>query len=352
MDAFILEKTAFQSFIGEIARDHSVYLPTIQKGILGFNLYNGDATALEEGLTRHPLKQFLLPNGDIIFHYHGDSHGSEENRFSPASDDRNIVVLGVKPCDARSVGLNAMALLSDSSNPYQDSGFQQRQQNLIVIGLGCLSPCADGFCSSVGGSPADETGMDLIFFDLGDSFQVKVLTEKGARLTPVKQLQPAAEADIKRLSDLVDTGRKTFAATDDPKINYAEDDINILFNLPLWEELAERCLNCGICTHLCPTCYCFDLLDHGNEKQGYRFRVLDSCMYQLFTQHASGYNPRKSKASRIRQRFMHKLRYYPENFDRQVACVGCGRCVRYCPVNIDIREVASQIRLHRGGNHD
>ncbi|MCD6297627.1 MAG: 4Fe-4S dicluster domain-containing protein, partial [Deltaproteobacteria bacterium] len=93
------------------------------------------------------------------------------------------------------------------------------------------------------------------------------------------------------------------------------------------------------CTYLCPTCWCFDIQDEVLGKEGDRIRNWDSCMFPLFTLHGSGHNPRDLKVQRVRQRFMHKLKYYVEKYENGVQCSGCGRCVRYCPVNIDIRQV-------------
>jgi sulfhydrogenase subunit beta (sulfur reductase) len=103
--------------------------------------------------------------------------------------------------------------------------------------------------------------------------------------------------------------------------------------------VAFACINCGTCTFLCPTCWCFDIQDEVHRSDGDRIRNWDSCMFPLFTLHASGHNPRSEKVQRVRQRFMHKLKYYVDKYDNGVACVGCGRCVKHCPVNIDIREV-------------
>ncbi|MDZ7698785.1 MAG: 4Fe-4S dicluster domain-containing protein [Deltaproteobacteria bacterium] len=103
--------------------------------------------------------------------------------------------------------------------------------------------------------------------------------------------------------------------------------------------MAFACLNCGTCTYLCPTCWCFDIQDEILSKQGDRIRNWDSCMFPLFTLHGSGHNPRDQKHQRVRQRFMHKLKYYVDKYQNGIQCSGCGRCVRYCPVNIDIREV-------------
>ena len=113
--------------------------------------------------------------------------------------------------------------------------------------------------------------------------------------------------------------------------------INELFEAPFWDDVGFACINCGTCTYLCPTCWCFDIQDEVLGTQGDRIRNWDSCMFPLFTLHGSGHNPRDKKVQRVRQRFMHKLKYYVDKYNNGVQCSGCGRCVRYCPVNIDIQ---------------
>jgi ferredoxin len=115
---------------------------------------------------------------------------------------------------------------------------------------------------------------------------------------------------------------------------------NDLYNAAFWEDVSFSCINCGTCTFACPTCWCFDIQDETRSLSGVRMKNWDSCMYPLFTLHGSGHNPRGTKLHRVRQRFMHKLKYFVDKYDRGIQCVGCGRCVRLCPVNIDIRRVA------------
>ena len=120
-----------------------------------------------------------------------------------------------------------------------------------------------------------------------------------------------------------------------------------LFEADLWDDEAMSCIRCGICTYLCPTCHCFDINDEitsHSPLEGKRVRTWDNCQFPDFTMHSSGHNPRPDKASRLRQRIMHKFNYFVHNFG-EIACVGCGRCVSYCPVNIDIREIISDIVL-------
>ncbi|MFC1895657.1 4Fe-4S dicluster domain-containing protein, partial [Thermodesulfobacteriota bacterium] len=123
-----------------------------------------------------------------------------------------------------------------------------------------------------------------------------------------------------------------------------------LFDAPFWEDVSFACINCGTCTYLCPTCWCFDIQDEVLGREGVRMRNWDSCMYSLFTLHGSGHNPRSEKVQRVRQRFMHKLKYYVDKYESGIQCVGCGRCIQHCPVNIDIRRVCALMNRFEPGN--
>jgi ferredoxin len=191
----------------------------------------------------------------------------------------------------------------------------------------------------VGGGPFSEKGLDVLLYDLGDTFLAKTLTDKGLKF--LEKAQGGKDADEKAIN----FGKKLAAdAVDKIEVKVTVDNLKEksqleLFDAPFWDDVAFACINCGICTFLCPTCWCFDIQDEVIGKQGDRIRNWDSCMFPLFTLHGSGHNPRAKKVQRVRQRFMHKLKYYVDKYQNGVQCSGCGRCIRNCPVNIDIRQV-------------
>ena len=169
---------------------------------------------------------------------------------------------------------------------------------------------------------------------------VKPISDKGKALT--SDLPNAKKADGNKAAKL----KK--AAEDSITNGVAMDKVDKrevleLFELPYWDRVSESCLNCGTCTFCCPTCHCFDIQDEVQGTDGRRVRNWDYCMSWLFTVHGTGHNPRPSKKERVRQRFMHKFKYIPEKRGGEIGCVGCGRCVQICPVNIDVREVVNQM---------
>jgi ferredoxin len=180
---------------------------------------------------------------------------------------------------------------------------------------------------------------------LGDAYLAKGLTEKGEELLGGMQGGKDADQDsIKKAESLTRQAAAQFESKV-PTDKLKEKVVTELFDAPFWEEVAFACINCGTCTFLCPTCWCFDIQDEVQplRQEGDRIRNWDSCMFPLFTLHGSGHNPRADKTARVRQRFMHKLKYYVDKYGDGIQCVGCGRCIRYCPVNIDIREIARRM---------
>jgi len=192
----------------------------------------------------------------------------------------------------------------------------------------------------VGGGPFNEDGLDVLLYDLGENFLAKVLTEKGGEFLKRAEGGSPADDDVLKDADTLAISAVDKTNSGVPTDKLKEKVLNALFDAPFWKDVAFACINCGTCTFLCPTCWCFDIQDEVLGKQGDRIRNWDSCMFPLFTLHGSGHNPRDQKIQRVRQRFMHKLKYYVDKYENGVQCSGCGRCVRHCPVNIDIRQVA------------
>ena len=289
--------------------------------------------------TRLSPKAVVYPQSERMFEYTLDRADSEANILKEFPKDYSPkAVVGIRPCDIQAFQI----VKRNFDNPdYRDPWWVQHFESTTLMGLGCSEPCSTCFCTEVGGGPFNQEGLDVLLFDMGKTFLVKGLTDKGeALLGKITGGSPADDQALKNAEDLAASASKKIAASI-PTDKLKEKTTNDLFNASFWEDIAFACLNCGTCTFLCPTCWCFDIQDEVLGKEGDRIRNWDSCMFPLFTLHGSGHNPRDSKFQRVRQRFMHKLKYYVDKYDNGVQCSGCGRCVRYCPVNIDIREVCS-----------
>jgi ferredoxin len=293
-----------------------------------------DALEIPAGAPKTPIKTFFFPQPETIFTF--SARQQDQGAWLPraATEDNTgmRVLFGVRPCDARSIVLNAM--------PFEkDQYFKARLERTAVIGFSCKNQCGVCFCRQVGGSPYGTDGLDILVTEMDGEFVAEVMTDKGEELLKkAKGLQDATDEGLTRLKALRADADADKDRTPDLNDTLKSRDMMALYNKDMWQGLSDSCINCGTCTFLCPTCYCFDIQDEVIRGQGRRIRYWDSCMSPLFTLHASGHNPRGEAVKRVRNRFMHKLKYFPDRFGT-VSCVGCGRCIRECPVNIDIREV-------------
>jgi ferredoxin len=248
------------------------------------------------------------------------------------------VLFGVRPCDAHSFVL--LDKLFDQEK-YKDGYYIEKRKSTTVISLACVKPpYATCFCTSVDGEPVSAEGADILLTDIGGDYLAEFITEKGEKLAKYfGETKADAAADTKK-SEIATKAKESIAS----KIPAHEIKpiLDVNFDNPFWNTIHGKCLACGTCTYMCPTCHCFDISDEVKGADGVRIRSWDSCMFPLFTKETSGHNPRSSQKERWRQRAMHKFKYYVDMFNA-IACVGCGRCVMSCPVNIDIRKVVEDI---------
>ncbi len=280
---------------------------------------------VKDELPVRPLKEWFFPASEHLFYFH---NGRIEE---PKSKEEPFVIWGARMCDVASLSLLDKVFNSVYKDPYY---IKRRELSTLVL-LRCREPMWGCFCKEMGIS---EEGADLILTPLQDGFLLEIASEKGAELLEKSGLE--LKDGENRRAEREEFLKKFEEAFSQPYDKQAiHNFLKGAWEHPIWEELARRCLGCGICTFLCPTCHCFDIEDENITLQvGARYRCWDTCQFAIFTLQTSGHNPRPTKKERIRQRFMHKLSYCPERYG-ETFCTGCGRCVRLCPVNIDIREI-------------
>ncbi|MDR1885410.1 MAG: 4Fe-4S dicluster domain-containing protein [Synergistaceae bacterium] len=319
-----------------LAEGRKLYLPLDRGGQVDFGPWTPEAKVrLDRLKTIKSAKDFFFPQTENIvsFKRQGKDISIIENRDA----EEPFVVFGVRGCDARSLDVLDRVFLCDPV----DSFYKARRENGVVVSMACSEPEETCFCSIFGIDAADPQG-DVVTYIIGDFLYWDERTDKGRALTEtVKSLFSDASGDSSLVERSRGEIRDIVSRLPLCSLSLEGFDGSALkekFGSPLWSELSQACVGCGTCTYVCPTCQCYDIQDFDTGHGIRRFRCWDSCMYSDFTLMAHG-NPRKSQVERFRQRFMHKLIYFPANNDGMYSCVGCGRCVAKCPISMNITKV-------------
>jgi len=341
MQTLIISPAELDGLIRQWQYCYAVYVPALTKPVAAATdcapgwrrILADEPLTLSVGPTPASVKTFYFPQPETLMTFHlEENHPDKGLMREPLKSKKMQVVLGVRPCDAASVLLNRLPFIED---PF----YMENCQRTALVGFTCTTRLSTCFCTEMGGSPHHCAGLDLALSPLQDGFLLEILSEKGETLVAGCKLVPAAESDLAVLADR----RQVAVPADSSQLEALKAcALSRLYDAPMWQELGEACINCGACTFVCPTCFCFDMQDEVVQGQGRRIRYWDSCMFPLYSQHTSGHNPRGKKLQRTRNRFLHKLKYFPDRFG-PFSCVGCGRCIGDCPVNIDIREVLMQL---------
>lgn len=322
-----INKEEFHKWLNSKETEYQVLVPV--KSDQEYNWGYWDSKTLPDSIyqnTLKPPKDLFFPQHEVLLKYQKEK-GKKPVIEEPDLPQQKRIIFGMRPCDAQSLVILDKVFFNKE---YQDPFYKARRENTLIISLVCQEPGQGCFCSN----PFTKDGSDILLVEFGDKYLVKLVTNKGEKAFQgaiYDATSPSVNAELEKLESKLNQEIASTTLT---------DEIEILFDDPLWQEIQEKCINCGACSFLCPTCHCFDVTD---DKQGQKIRSWDSCMFSGFTKHASGHNPRPTGTERLRQRVMHKFDYFPKNYD-MFACVGCGRCVAKCPVNLDIRQVLLRIR--------
>lgn len=293
---------------------------------------------LDDALPYKPPKEFLFPQVEKLLSF------NEQGELLEGEPGPETVIFGVKPCDLEALRVTTAVF---TQGKFPDVYYQRNLERTIFIGHSCLQEKPGCFCKQRGFDPGYSAAADVFLVEgalcdgalAGDDdfYLVELLTEKGRKLFKDIEVEDMVEADLKSAAPK----RQPVPEKAERILELQGNEIE-LFNEVNWEAIAEKCLGCGVCTYLCPTCHCFELKDESEGGNHYRYRNWDSCMFPKFTLHASGHNPRASKKERIRQRVLHKYLYLKQNHGF-TGCTGCGRCIRSCPAGMNIKTIVAKI---------
>ncbi|MFN4308786.1 4Fe-4S dicluster domain-containing protein [Sulfurihydrogenibium azorense] len=247
--------------------------------------------------------------------------------------------------DVRKCDLKALSILDDvfiNKNNYPDDYYKALRENIFIVAVNCSEVSNVCFCSSMNVDFNNDYMADIVLTELKDGFLLEVKTEKGKRLLEGLVLQEAKEDDIKEKNQVL-TQTYTKIKKSINKENLKED-LYKKIDHPYWENIGIRCFGCSSCTQVCPTCFCFDIVERNSLDGSYseRVRVYDSCFNPTFaTVHK--FNLRDKISFRYRHWLLHKMAYWQDQFG-DVGCVGCGRCITWCPAKIDIEVETNNVR--------
>ncbi len=338
METRIIPVSEMPAFTVGLMKERKVMAPVRRDGACFFEwLESAEQLDLSCVIPRSTAKQALLPRCEVLFRY---SLGKGKQEIVPPDAPEPQALLGLHPCDVKAIGVLDAVF---SSAPAPDQPYLARRAATVIIGRGSLADVPTAFFLDMGIDPMDNADCDLFLVPLDPGrFALEIISDKGIALKSVYgNFSPASGEDLERVAAL----RRESAGKVKRDLDHEglAARLGKMFDSNFWDMIHEKCVGCGICAFLCPTCHCFDIQEERRGDKGARVRVWDTCQFELFTRHASGHNPRNSQKERIRQRIMHKFSYGVEKF-KIPFCVGCGRCVSCCPANNDLREILRQIR--------
>jgi ferredoxin len=336
MDAYILKRENVGKFVETLSQNTNVYAPVKEDRAVTFKqVENAEEIAFDYQNSDVPPKKILFPQTETLFCY---TLGKAQHLETPQEDGKNVI-LGIRPCDAKSFSILDKVFEGDFSDVY----YLQKRANTTLVGLSCHEPCTNCFCTSLNGGPGNTEDLDILLTSLGDEYFVEVITDKGKAILEKSSelLGEASTEQSKKKDELKEQAENLIQRK--IAVEGIKEKLDTIFPHKIWSEMSKECLGCSICTFLCPTCHCFDIQDETTLSDGTRIRVWDTCSNPEYTLHASGHNPRPGRMNRTRNRIYHKYNYYPIN-SGIIACVGCGRCINKCPVNIDILDMLAKIK--------
>ncbi|RCK77622.1 MAG: Sulfhydrogenase II subunit b [Ignavibacteriae bacterium] len=332
-----LPKANFQKFLLSLKNYGEVHIPKkkSEESYVFAPMEDPSEVALEYLRTIIPPKKYFFKPKESIFHYGDGNHFNEHIE----DIDKKIVLFGLHPCDIH--GLKILDIVFGTG--YIDKYYFARRRNVLIIGLSCM-PDERCFCRSMG-TDATEDGFDLFLSELKNSYLVTVGSSQGDDITnDLKDLLgEITKKDTNEYLKIRNERKKRF------KLQLDISDLPYILELQreseVWDDLGKKCLCCGSCSMVCPTCSCFNVYDNLSldTKKGERIRQWDSCLFKDYAVVAGGHNFRANRADRVRNRYYHKQHGFVTQFGKP-SCTGCGRCIQYCPTQIHVVEVFNKIR--------
>lgn len=338
----ILAKKDFDAFIKTLAKTNKVVAP-VKKGLKNFvfaQVNSAEEVALHYLPTILPPKKYFMPQQEQLAEYN-----IANGEWKTVLEYENLVLFGVHTCDL--AGIQCLNMVF--SDKPKDINYIVRKKKITIIGFECNTYCDEYALCKVMDNHLPNGGYDLFFTELDDVFIIHINTLVGEKLLKsTKLILEVSENDKQKLDMLREEKRRIFKDEVNVTHKHLKSVFDKGFNAPVWDDLDKRCVACGNCTNVCPTCYCFDVRDDINIdlNTGVRYRVWDSCQNEEFAKVAGGENFREKRGLRQRHRYMRKFKYPFERYSRYF-CTGCGRCSRACMAQIKLKETINTLAEQR-----
>jgi heterodisulfide reductase subunit C len=338
-----IAKERLNELYAKIDESMGLYIPIKKAGEVNYCVWGeGKEVSLETLKTVKSPKSMFFPQTENMMKF--KTEGKNIEIIDVRDEKAPFVLFGVKACDYKAIEVLDKVFLADPVDTY----YQARREAATIVTLACSKPEESCFCKVFDIDATGAYGDVTVWLD-EENLYWQPNTEKGEALTAAVNdlFVSGGEAEVAAQQSATKAIIEQLPFSNLVLSKFKPENLNELFDAAEWEEMSEACLGCGTCTFVCPTCQCFDIREFVTNSGVTRFRCWDSCMCSDFTKTAGG-QPRTTQMQRYRQRFMHKLVYFPQNNNGVYSCVGCGRCVKKCPQGLNIVKVIKEF----GGKQD
>jgi len=337
-----LEKNDLGDFICHLKKSHRVVAPVRKENQFVFaDIESAEEICLEYIPTILPPKKYFFPQKEKL-----GSFGMNDSRLSDMTVEiEPTIIFGAHTCDIDGIECLDAVFHKDPADPY----YKKRKKSIVVIGYECMFPCDEHATCTTMDTHIPKAGYDAMITDAGEKFIIHVNSNIGEKIVGTfPKVKPADDEARSRLRKLREDKIKKFKTKLDPSFKELQPLFQRSYDSPVWEDVGKRCLSCGNCTAVCPTCYCYDMYDEVrlDFTGGERKRVWDSCQLEEFAMVAGGENFREERSSRQRHRYYRKFDYPMSKYTKYF-CTGCGRCTRTCMADINLSETINALNKEK-----
>ncbi len=332
-----------QKLFEKVSEVMPLYLPVNEKNGAVYTRWQPETVWSNIGNAVKGPKDLFFPQSEDLMAF--KMEGKKIEVIDTRTDTEDFAVFGVRACDVKSLDVLDRVFLTEP----RDSYYASRREHGVIISLACNRPTENCFCGTFDIDATEPMG-DVSTWLTDEALFLRANTERGKAFVEIIAdiTEECDEAKVKAQKEKIQKIMNRLPLADLKADAFGGGKTEEFFNSSKWDKLSESCLGCGTCTFVCPTCQCYDIRDFKTNHGVIRYRCWDSCMYSEFTKMAHG-NNRNSQKERFRQRFMHKLVYFPENNDGMFSCVGCGRCLAKCPISMNIVKVMKSLEGKNNG---